>query len=66
MVAKFVEGLDSATPPLAGLSGTSRTRFIAFDAVGAVLWSGAYAGLGYVLGKDLDRHNLTNRHERTS
>jgi rhodanese-related sulfurtransferase len=55
MLAKFVVGLDAATPPLAGLSGTSRLRFIAFDTVGAALWSGAYAGLGYVLGKDLDR-----------
>jgi membrane protein DedA with SNARE-associated domain/rhodanese-related sulfurtransferase len=54
ILAKFVVGLDAATPPLAGLSGTSRLRFIAFDAVGAALWSGAYAGLGYVLGKDLD------------
>src|SRR5271156_2453811 len=55
MLAKFVVGLDAATPPLAGLSGTSRLRFLAFDAVGAALWSGAYTGLGYVLGKDLDR-----------
>ena len=55
MLAKFVVGLDAATPPLAGLSGTSRLRFLAFDAVGAALWSGAYALLGYVLGKDLDR-----------
>ena len=55
MLAKFVVGLDAATPPLAGLSGTSRLRFLAFDTVGAALWSGAYAGLGYVLGKDLDR-----------
>jgi membrane protein DedA with SNARE-associated domain/rhodanese-related sulfurtransferase len=55
MLAKFVVGLDAATPPLAGLSGTSRLRFIAFDTVGAALWSGAYAGLGYVFGKDLDR-----------
>jgi membrane protein DedA with SNARE-associated domain/rhodanese-related sulfurtransferase len=55
MPAKFVVGLDAAMPPLAGLSGTSRLRFIAFDAVGAALWSGAYAGLGYVVGKDLDR-----------
>jgi membrane protein DedA with SNARE-associated domain/rhodanese-related sulfurtransferase len=54
MVAKFVVGLDAATPPLAGLSGTSRLRFIAFDAVGSALWSGAYAGLGYVFSKDLD------------
>jgi membrane protein DedA with SNARE-associated domain/rhodanese-related sulfurtransferase len=55
MIAKFVVGLDAATPPLAGLSGTSRLRFIAFDAVGAALWSGVYAGLGYLLGRDLDR-----------
>jgi membrane protein DedA with SNARE-associated domain/rhodanese-related sulfurtransferase len=55
MLAKFVVGLDAATPPLAGLSGTSRTRFIVFDAIGAALWSGVYAGLGYLLGKDLDR-----------
>jgi membrane protein DedA with SNARE-associated domain len=36
MLAKFVVGLDLATPPLAGLSGTSRLRFIAFDTVGAL------------------------------
>jgi membrane protein DedA with SNARE-associated domain/rhodanese-related sulfurtransferase len=54
MLAKFVVGLDAAMPPLAGVSGTSRLRFIAFDAIGAVLWSGVYGGLGYVLGKDLD------------
>jgi membrane protein DedA with SNARE-associated domain/rhodanese-related sulfurtransferase len=55
ILAKFVVGLDAAMPPLAGLSGTSRIRFIAFDAMGAALWSGVYAGLGYLLGKDLDR-----------
>ena len=55
MLAKFVVGLDAAMAPLAGLCGTSRLRFIAFDAVGAFLWSGVYAGLGYLFGKDLDR-----------
>ncbi|HTF45376.1 MAG TPA: rhodanese-like domain-containing protein [Terriglobales bacterium] len=55
IVAKFVLGLDAATPPLAGLSGTTRLRFIAFDAAGAALWSGAYAGLGYAFSKDMDR-----------
>jgi len=55
VVAKFVMGLDAAAPPLAGLSGTSRLRFLAFDALGAALWSGAYAGLGYVFSKDLER-----------
>jgi membrane protein DedA with SNARE-associated domain len=55
MIAKFVVGLDAAAPPLAGLTGTSRLRFLAFDAVGAALWASAYAGLGYVFNKDLDR-----------
>lgn len=55
LVAKFVPGLDAATPPLAGISGTSRLRFLAFDAVGVTLWSGAYAGLGYAFSRDLNR-----------
>jgi membrane protein DedA with SNARE-associated domain len=53
LVAKFVPGLDAVAPPLAGISHTGRLRFIAFDAVGAGLYSCAYAALGYVF-----RHNL--------
>src|SRR5271165_2733157 len=55
VIAKFVPGLDAVTPPLAGISRTSRLRFLAFDAVGAGLYSGAYAGLGYLFSHDLDR-----------
>ena len=55
LIAKFVPGLDAVTPPLAGTSGTSRVQFLALDAVGAGLYSCAYAGLGYLLSNDLDR-----------
>jgi membrane protein DedA with SNARE-associated domain len=55
LIAKFVPGLDAVVPPLAGTSRTSRLRFLAFDAVGAGLYSGAYAGLGYVFSHDLNR-----------
>ena len=55
VVAKFIPGLDAVTPPLAGTSGTSRLRFLAFDAMGASLYSAAYAGFGYVFSDDLDR-----------
>jgi membrane protein DedA with SNARE-associated domain len=55
VIAKFVPGLDAVTPPLAGTSRTSRVRFFAFDVVGASLYSGVYAGLGYVFSHDLDR-----------
>jgi membrane protein DedA with SNARE-associated domain len=55
VIAKFVPGLDAVAPPLAGTSRTSRFRFLAFDAVGAGLYSCVYAGLGYVFSHDLDR-----------
>ena len=55
VLAKFVPGLDAVTPPLAGTSRTSRLRFLAFDAVGAGLYSSAYAGLGYAFSHDLNR-----------
>lgn len=55
MVAKFIPGLDAVAPPLAGTSRTSRLRFLAFDAVGSSLYSGTYAGLGYIFSHDLDR-----------
>ena len=55
LIAKFFPGLDLVTPPLAGTSRTSRLRFLTLDAVGAGLYSGAYAGLGYVFSHDLER-----------
>ena len=55
VIAKFVPGLDAVTPPLAGISRTSRIRFLGLDAVGAGLYSGAYAALGYVFSHDLER-----------
>jgi len=55
VIAKFVPGLDAVTPPLAGISRTSRIRFLGLDVVGAGLYSGAYAALGYVFSHDLQR-----------
>ena len=55
VVAKFIAGLDLVAPPLAGTSAVSRLRFLAFDTIGATLWSGTYAGLGLIFNHDLDR-----------
>jgi membrane protein DedA with SNARE-associated domain/rhodanese-related sulfurtransferase len=52
--SKFVIGIDAVAIPLAGASNTARTQFLFFDALGATLWSGAYATLGYVFRKQLD------------
>ncbi len=55
VVAKFVIGLDAIAPPLAGMSGTSLRRFVSFDGIGATLWAGLYAGLGYAFYQQLDK-----------
>jgi membrane protein DedA with SNARE-associated domain/rhodanese-related sulfurtransferase len=54
LISKFVLGLDAVAAPLAGASGTTRLKFLIFDALGALFWSGAYAALGYAFGKQLD------------
>ena len=47
IVAKFIPGLDGVTPPLAGVEGSQRTAFLAYDFCGSLLWSAFYTSLGY-------------------
>jgi hypothetical protein len=53
-VAKFVPGLDAVMPPLAGAEGVPLARFLPLDAVGSLLWSVFYTGLGYVFSNQLE------------
>lgn len=55
LIAKFVPGLDGITPPLAGMLGTSRAAFMAYDAGGSALWSGSYIAGGFVFARQLDQ-----------
>ena len=55
LFSKFLVGLDAVAVPLAGAGGIPRTRFVLFDAVGAILWSSTYAALGYAFSNQLER-----------
>ena len=48
LIAKFLPGLSTVAPPLAGIVGIGRSRFILLDALGALIWAGSWIGLGYV------------------
>jgi membrane protein DedA with SNARE-associated domain len=48
LVAKFVPGLTTVMPPLAGIFTVGRGRFALYDIVGVLLWAGTWLGLGYV------------------
>lgn len=54
LVAKFVPGLSTAAPPLAGVIGMSVPRFLVCSAGGALLWAGAYIALGYLFSSQLE------------
>jgi membrane protein DedA with SNARE-associated domain len=47
LVAKFVPGLTTVMPPLAGVFGVSRLRLVVYDLAGVILWAGVWAGIGY-------------------
>ena len=47
LVAKFVPGLTTVMPPLAGIFAVGRLRFALYDLGGVVLWAGRWMALGY-------------------
>ena len=55
LVCKFVPGLNTAAPALAATAGIELPQFLLFDWLGALLWSSAFAGLGLLFSRQLDR-----------
>ena len=49
LFAKFVPGLQTIAPPLAGASGISPMRFLAYDVPGALIWAGSFLIAGALL-----------------
>jgi len=49
LVAKFIPGFDTVAPPVAGMLGIRRRRFVGWTAGGAFSWILVYGGLGYAL-----------------
>lgn len=47
LVAKFLPGLSTVAPPLAGMSGIPIGQFLLFDGFGSLLYGGCYILLGY-------------------
>jgi membrane protein DedA with SNARE-associated domain/rhodanese-related sulfurtransferase len=55
IIAKFVPGLATMAPPIAGENGMPYARFILFDGIGATLWVGALLTVGRLFGDALKR-----------
>lgn len=48
VAAKFVPGVSVVAPPMAGALGMSVRRFIGFDILAALVWTGLFLGLGWI------------------
>ena len=53
VAAPWVPGLAAVAPPLAGMARMPVSRFLALDAIGVLVWSALFAGLGYMAGPEL-------------
>jgi membrane protein DedA with SNARE-associated domain len=50
VIGRFVAGVRFVVAPLAGGGAISYPRFLLYEAIGAVVWSGLFVGMGYALG----------------
>ncbi|HEY2547104.1 MAG TPA: VTT domain-containing protein [Candidatus Acidoferrum sp.] len=53
--AKFLPGLSTVAPPLAGIFHMRARRFLLFDAIGSLLWGGTFLGIGYIFSGQIER-----------
>jgi membrane protein DedA with SNARE-associated domain/rhodanese-related sulfurtransferase len=54
VIAKFIPGLSTVTPALAGLFDVSVGRFLFYNGLGALLWTAAFIAPGYLLTDQLE------------
>src|SRR5260221_2509982 len=55
VVAKFVPGMSTVAPPLAGMAGVPVGQFLLFDGLGALLYGGSLPCLGYLFSNQIEQ-----------
>ncbi len=53
IIAKFLPGMATVTPPLAGMSKLTARQFLFFDTISSVLFSGTFILLGYIFSNQI-------------
>ena len=55
VAAKFIPGLSTLAPPMAGNSGMNAARFFFFDGMGSLLYTGIFILVGAIFNRQLDQ-----------
>lgn len=54
LVAKFIPGLNTIAPPLAGIVRMPLAVFLMYDGLGTGIWVGTLIGIGYAFGYEIE------------
>lgn len=54
LFAKFIPGLSTVAPPMAGIFKVPMWRFLILDGAGSAIWSGAFVLLGWLFREQLE------------
>jgi membrane protein DedA with SNARE-associated domain/rhodanese-related sulfurtransferase len=55
VVAKFIPGLSTIAPPLAGIVGLRLPQYLLYNGAGTILWVGSGIGLGYAFSDQFEQ-----------
>ncbi len=55
VISKFVPGMSTVAPPLAGMAGIHAGRFVLVDSLGALLYGGSLFGVGYLFSNQIQQ-----------
>src|SRR6267154_4964540 len=55
LLAKFIPGLGTVAPPLAGIFHMRARKFLLFDGLGSLVWGGSILGAGYIFSEQIER-----------
>src|SRR2546429_1352860 len=54
LLAKFIPGLSTVAPPLAGIFHMRARKFLLFDALGSLVWGFSILGTGYIFSEQIE------------
>lgn len=55
LLAKFIPGLNTISPPLAGIIKMKLHRFLLYDSMGTIGWAAIFLGTGYLFSAEIER-----------
>jgi membrane protein DedA with SNARE-associated domain len=55
LAAKFIPGLSTVAPPLAGIFHMRARKFLLYDGLGSMVWGGSILGTGYIFSSEIER-----------